>query len=147
MDIKRLFPIGGSSCELLHNRADSRGRRVDAGLIRSEGRHRLAIGEHRRLLPFARRRGRGRPVGRHYDDAPAGGAVGERTHEPDRSEHPDERRPPADLAATAPLAATVIGFYRDAIAATFLVGGAIIALGFLLVLFMPELPLRTDRNT
>jgi EmrB/QacA subfamily drug resistance transporter len=46
-----------------------------------------------------------------------------------------------------PLAATVIGFYRDAIAATFLVGGAIIAVGFLLVLFMPELPLRTSRNT
>jgi EmrB/QacA subfamily drug resistance transporter len=43
------------------------------------------------------------------------------------------------------LAAAVIGFYRDAIAATFFVGGAIAALAFLLVLFLPELPLRTTR--
>jgi EmrB/QacA subfamily drug resistance transporter len=44
-----------------------------------------------------------------------------------------------------PLATAVIGFYRDAIAATFFVGGAIAALAFLLVLFLPELPLRTTR--
>jgi len=40
---------------------------------------------------------------------------------------------------------TVIAFYRDAIAATFLAGAAITALAFLLVLFLPELPLRTTR--
>jgi hypothetical protein len=44
------------------------------------------------------------------------------------------------------VAVAVIGFYRDAIAATFLAGGAITALGFLLTLFMPELPLRTSRD-
>ncbi|GGF23354.1 hypothetical protein GCM10011611_31810 [Aliidongia dinghuensis] len=36
----------------------------------------------------------------------------------------------------------VIGLYRPAIAATFLVGGAIAGLAFLVVLFLPELPLR-----
>ncbi|HEV2676227.1 MAG TPA: MDR family MFS transporter [Aliidongia sp.] len=37
----------------------------------------------------------------------------------------------------------VTGFYRTAIASTFLFGGIIAALAFLLVLFLPELPLRT----
>jgi hypothetical protein len=44
------------------------------------------------------------------------------------------------------VALAVIDLYRDAIAATFLAGGTITALGFLLALFMPELPLRTSRN-
>jgi EmrB/QacA subfamily drug resistance transporter len=43
------------------------------------------------------------------------------------------------------LAAAVAGFYRDAIAATFFVGAAIAALAFVLVLFLPEVPLRTTR--
>ena len=43
------------------------------------------------------------------------------------------------------LAVAVIGFYRDAIAATFFVGGTIAALAFVLVLFLPELPLRAAR--
>jgi EmrB/QacA subfamily drug resistance transporter len=42
----------------------------------------------------------------------------------------------------AALAASVIGFYRTAIGTTFLIGGAITVLAFLLVLFLPELPLR-----
>jgi EmrB/QacA subfamily drug resistance transporter len=40
--------------------------------------------------------------------------------------------------------AAVIGLYRAAIASTFVTGGAIAAAAFLLVLFLPELPLRTN---
>lgn len=43
----------------------------------------------------------------------------------------------------AALGLAVTGFYRTAIGATFLVGGAIIGLAFLVVLFLPELPLKT----
>jgi EmrB/QacA subfamily drug resistance transporter len=43
----------------------------------------------------------------------------------------------------AALAASVIGFYRAAIGSTFLIGGAIATLAFVLVLFLPELPLRS----
>jgi hypothetical protein len=43
----------------------------------------------------------------------------------------------------AALAVSVTGFYRSAIGVTFLVGGAIIGLAFLVVLFLPELPLKT----
>jgi len=43
----------------------------------------------------------------------------------------------------AALAVSVTGFYRSAIGATFLVGGAIIGLAFVVVLFLPELPLKT----
>ncbi|HLZ67842.1 MAG TPA: MDR family MFS transporter [Aliidongia sp.] len=43
----------------------------------------------------------------------------------------------------AALALAVTGFYRAAIASTFLVGGGIAGLAFVLVLFLPELPLRS----
>ena len=43
----------------------------------------------------------------------------------------------------AALGFAVTGFYRTAIGTTFLVGGAILGLAFLTVLFLPELPLKT----
>jgi MFS family permease len=43
----------------------------------------------------------------------------------------------------AALGLAVTGFYRAAIGVTFLVGGTIIGLAFLVVLFLPELPLKT----
>jgi len=43
----------------------------------------------------------------------------------------------------AALALGVTGFYRLAIGTTFLFGGAIIAIAFVVVLFLPELPLKS----
>jgi MFS family permease len=43
----------------------------------------------------------------------------------------------------AALGVAVTGFYRAAIGATFLAGGAIVAIAFVTVLFLPELPLKT----
>ena len=43
----------------------------------------------------------------------------------------------------AALASGVTGFYRLAIGTTFLFGGAIIAIAFVVVLFLPELPLKS----
>jgi hypothetical protein len=40
--------------------------------------------------------------------------------------------------------ASVIGAYRHAISTTFLLGSVVIALAFVLVLFLPEHPLRTS---
>jgi hypothetical protein len=41
----------------------------------------------------------------------------------------------------------VIGAYRHAISTTFLLGSVVIALAFVLVLFLPELPLRTSHSS
>jgi hypothetical protein len=41
----------------------------------------------------------------------------------------------------------VIGAYRHAISTTFLLGSMVIALAFLLVLFLPEHPLRTSHTS
>ncbi len=41
----------------------------------------------------------------------------------------------------------VIGAYRHAIGTTFLLGSVVIALAFVLVLFLPELPLRTSHSS